>query len=467
MLGHLAVSIPEKEWYVMESSKEVIMSSPAVVTQRSSLRWITVGLLWLVLIVSYLDRTNLSIANILIASQFHLNAAQMGLLLSVFLWFYAFASLPIGWLVDHVRPHKAAGWGMGLWSVITLISAFATSYGFFICMRAFLGIAESTLIPSGVKILDSRFSSTQRGLASSIFLSGVSVSSILGPPLLTILMLSFGWQGMFIATGIFGLVVLLVWLFVYRDSNKQQASLGIGTENVATAAEKVAAGQEETSMSWGKLFLHRSTWGMMLGNFFGLYVLWVFLAWLPGYLETARHLTVLKTGFVAALPFVLGLLGTLTGGRISDVLLQRGIAPIQARTIPIAAGAVFAAILIVLAVYSSSTALSVILLSLGFFFGASSAGLIWALPSEVAPKRHVASLTGLQGWSGNLGGALAPVVTGILIQVTGSFNLAFVIAGICSVGMAISYFFIARDPILPTEVVGNVELSLAKREQTS
>jgi sugar phosphate permease len=314
-------------------------------------------------------------------------------------------------------------------------------------LRILLGVAESPFFSAGVKVSHFWFAKRQRALATSVFNAGPQVASALGPPVMTLLMLWLGWQGMFIVIGALGFIVLGLWLFIYRDPQRRPEWAQASQEQ-EREVEQAEEG-DTAKMNWGSLFRYRSTWGMILGNFGVVYVYWVYLTWLPGYLEDDRHLTILKTGFVASIPYVVGMVGVLVGGYASDLLIRRGMSAINARRIPIIAGALIVAIAVVPAVYVSSVTLSIILLSIGFFGSSIPSGVIWTLATDVAPRRYVASLGAIQNAGGYVGGALAPLVTGIVTQSMGSFNLAFVIASIFAVFAAISYFVILKGPIQP------------------
>lgn len=423
-------------------------SSPATSrTYGASLRWVIIGILTLGAVVNYFDRTNLSIANPLIAAQFHLNKAEMGVLLSLFLWPYAVANVPAGWIVDRLGPRKTFGWAIGLWSAVTAATAFAASYAVFAVLRILLGVCESPFFSAGVKVSDRWFVKRQRALATSIFNAGPQVASALGPPIMTLLMLWIGWQGMFAIIGALGFVVLILWLLIYRDPERRPD----WAQDLQAQEVEQEEAEETPRLNWGGLFRYRSTWGMILGDFGVVYVYWVYLTWLPGYLETSRHLTILKTGFVASIPYLVGMVGVLVGGYVSDLLIKRGLSPINARRIPIVGGAILVAVAVIPAAYVPSVTLSVVLLSIGFFGSSIPSGVIWTLATDVAPKRYVASLGAIQNAGGYVGGALAPIVTGVVVQLTGSFDLAFIIAAIFAIFAAFCYFFILRGPIQPPE----------------
>ncbi len=216
--------------------------SDATITQPTTigkLRWGIVLLLLLAAVVNYLDRANLSIANTTIAAEFGFSQTEMGLLLSAFLWPYALANLPAGWLVDKFGPKKMFSWALGLWSTFTVLAAFVNSYSFFYGLRMMLGIAESPFFTSGIKITHRWFGDNERGLPTAIINTGSQIANAIAPPILTVLLLTFGWRGMFVAIGLMGIPLLLAWWKFYRDPEaREDALLHAGQRSVAAPEEK-------------------------------------------------------------------------------------------------------------------------------------------------------------------------------------------------------------------------------------
>ena len=236
---------------------------------KPKLRWGFIILLVIGAIVNYLDRSNLSIANTTIAQEFGLSQTQMGFLLSAFLWPYALANLPAGWLVDKFGPKKMFSWASGLWSIVTIICGFLNSYSMFYAMRVVLGVVESPFFTSGLKTTQTWFSKEERGVPVSIINTGSQIANAIAPPLLTILMLTMSWRGMFIIIGIFGLLVMLVWLKIYRDPTPQELLIIKGDNNQEEPKNKQA------QSSWGDLLKQKMTWFMILGNFGIMFTIWV------------------------------------------------------------------------------------------------------------------------------------------------------------------------------------------------
>src|SRR5579885_3324214 len=167
--------------------------------------------------LNYLDRSTLSIANPLIREELGLSIADMGLLLSAFLWAYAFSQLPGGALVDRVGPHRLLSAGLGLWSLAQTVAGFVSSFWQFSIARVFLGIGEAPMFSSAVRVVRDWFNVRDRGLPTGIWNCTSSLGPAIAPPLLTALMLAFGWRWMFIVMGAAGIAVGVAWYLVYRE----------------------------------------------------------------------------------------------------------------------------------------------------------------------------------------------------------------------------------------------------------
>jgi sugar phosphate permease len=418
-------------------------AAPAV----SRLRWGIIFILLIAAVINYLDRANLSIANTTIAREFGFSQTEMGLLLSAFLWPYALANLPAGWLVDRFGPKKMFSWGVGLWSTFTVMAGFVNGYSMFYTLRVLLGISESPFFTSGIKITHRWFSDKERALPTSIINTGSQIANAVAPPILTVLLLTLGWRGMFIAIGLAGIPLLLVWLKFYRNpSEREEQSIHANAQRVQPSVVEANG----NNASWAALFKHKTTWFMVIGNFSIMFTIWVYLTWLPGYLEKSLGFSLKQTGWLAAIPFFAGILGVLCGGSISDRLIRRGVNTITARKVPIVVGAAMAACFVAPVPFVHSTALSIGLLSVGYFFSQLPQGVIWTLASDIAPKEQVASMGAIQNFGGFLGAACAPIVTGVILDATGQFtNVFFLGAGLLTLG-ALSYGLFVKKPIQVT-----------------
>lgn len=408
--------------------------------KRVRIRWLFIALLVIGGIVNYLDRANLSIANTTIAEEFNLNAIQMGLLLSAFAWPYAIANLPAGYLVDRFGPKRMYAWAATLWSIVSMLSALANSFAFLYAARVALGISESPFFTSGLKVSERWFNKKERALPVSIVNTGSQIANALAPPLLTFLMLTMSWRGMFVVVGSLGLIIAIVWVKIYRDPTLQEELRIKGADLEEQNRPK------EKQVGWGDLLKHRNTWFMIIGAFGIFYTVWVYLTWLPSYLQTARGFSLAEIGWLGGLPFLCGVIGVLTGGVVSGRAIKRGIPIVTARKIPIVGGALLAAAAVLPVAYVDNTALAIALLSVGYFAAQVPIGVIWTLAADLAAKNQVASLGAIQNFGGFLGAALAPVVTGFILEATGgNYTLVFLVGGVMLLIGAFSYGVLVKD----------------------
>lgn len=406
----------------------------------------TAALVLLVLsgLINYLDRSTLSIANSAVSSEMGLSASEMGLLLSAFSLPYAFAQLPMGALLDRLGARVTLGFGMLLWSFAQLAGGFVRTVNQFFIARLLLGVGEAPQFPAGAKVFSEWFALKERGRPTGIFVASTTIAPALAPPLLTGLMFAFGWRGMFIIMGGLGILIAIAWYAIYRD----RRDVPLTAEEIAYLEDgQPADDRSMTSAEWRGLFRQRTTWGLIFGFMGVIYMVWLYLTWLPAYLEKERGLPLATAGWVMIIPYLAGTFGQLSSGVLADHLLARGMQPINSRRLPICIGLVFAALFTIPAAYTPSLPLAIACISGAMYFINLASGSSWALVSVAAPRRLVASLGSLQNFGGYLGGSLAPVITGVIVDRTGSFIYALVIAAAVALAGAISYLFLVRDPI--------------------
>ncbi|MBI2823038.1 MAG: MFS transporter, partial [Acidobacteria bacterium] len=234
----------------------------------------------------------------------------------------------------------------------------------------------------------------------------------------------------FYCIGAASLTLTLFWLTLYPEKKIARQTRAGGTG---------AKGKERVPLL--SLLRHRSAWGIALGQMGYLYGYNFFVNWLPGYLILERKMSVLKTGLVASLPFWMGMVGTLGGGWLADTLMRRGLGPTGSRKGVIGVGMTLATITVVIAAFTPQTWLAVTLLTLCMGSLRATTGAANSIPIDLAPHNAVGSLTSIQNFGGNIGGLLAPVVTGTILQASGSFVWALVAAGAMSLFGAVCYVF--------------------------
>ncbi|WP_246542745.1 MFS transporter [Paludibacterium yongneupense] len=407
---------------------------------------LALSLLMLGGIVNYLDRGALAVANQAIRSDLGLSLGQMGLLLSAFSWSYALFQLPVGALVDRFGPRKLLGTGLVLWSLAQLAGGLVSTFGYFILARIVLGIGEAPQFPSAARVVSDWFPLRSRGVPTGIFNSASPLGTALAPLCLSIVVVSFGWRYAFFVTGGLGLVVAAIWFALYRDpvatamSAQERNYLDEGKVEPQHSAGKL------TFSDWRRLFAHRTTWGMLIGYFGSVYLNWVYLTWLPSYLTLERHMSLLHTGFAAALPFFCGFIGSLVAGWFSDTITRGGNEPVTSRRRAVVIAMLGMVAFTIPAALVESNAVALACISVVIFLANAASASSWALATAAAPPSRVASLGSIQNFGGFLGGALAPILTGFIAQAWSFVPALLTAAAIAFVG-AMSYLLLVRKPI--------------------
>lgn len=395
--------------------------------------------------LNYVDRATLSVANSLIQQELGIPVGRMGLLLSAFLWAYALAQLPVGGLIDRYGPRKMLGLGLFSWSIAQAAGGFVHSFGAFMTARFALGVGEAPLFPGGARVVRDWFGIRERGLATGICQSASSLGNFIAVPLLTFLMLSLSWRWMFIIVGAAGVILAGIWYAIHRDPHEVKLTddevryLTEGDENTTT--------KPPTMADWRSLFTYRTTWGMIAGFFGTVYTLWLYTGWLPFYLEHERHMSIARVGVVAAIPYFFGSVGAVTGGWLCDLLTKHGWTPMGGRKMLMSTSlcGISACTLGVAYAESNTVALTLISVSLFLIYIASSTA--WATVPIAAPGQFTASLGSIQNFGGYLGGALAPTVTGYIIEGTGKFSQALLLSAFLTLVAAVAYLLLVRRPI--------------------
>ncbi|MFK0270712.1 MFS transporter [Pseudomonas asiatica] len=415
---------------------------------------ITVSLLLVIGIINYVDRSALSIANTSIQRDMVITPSQMGILLSAFSLAYAFSQLPLGMIIDRLGSKISLGAALLGWSVAQTASGLINSFSAFIGLRVVLGIGEAPMFPSAAKALAEWFEAEKRGTPTGIVLSSTCIGPCIAPPLLTLLMVNWGWRGMFIVTGVFGILVAACWFAFYKSKERYLAELPAEERErlLAAQAQKQPVATVRPSMkaqlaAWAELFRHKSTWGAVLGFMGVIYMLWLHLTWLPGYFEREHGLSLYKTAWVVSLAYVFGALGTIVAGRVCDRLVKNGASVLGSRKRVVVSALFAAAAFTVPLSFGSGFMLSVALLCCALFSVNMASSTAWMIANTVVDSRRVASFGSIQNFGGYLAGSVAPIVTGFSIQQTGSFASAFLISAAVAAVAAMAYVLLLKQPV--------------------
>ncbi len=403
------------------------MDLPIVSNSR---RWGIVGLLFTASLINYLDRAAISFALPLISRDFHLTPETKGLLLSSFFWSYALMQVPIGWAADRFNLRWLYAGAFALWSLAQGLTGLAGSLEVLIGFRILLGVGESIYLPGGVKIISLLFSGRDRGLPSGLFDFGTRTGLILEGILVPWLLTRYGWRHTFLLLGFAAMVWMVPWLWLFpREVRAARPAL-------------VSAAAARDAIRWRAL-LNRNLLGICLGFFCFDYYWYVLVTWLPDYLVTVRHLSIVQTGLYGSLVFFTFGVSEPIGGWIADTLIRRGWDETLTRK-GIVTVAFFMGLFLVAAMRASNTGTAIWLLIAGALVGLATGNLLVILQC-CAPFEKVGIWTGAENFAGNLAGVVAPLAVGLLIRRSGSYVPGFELGAIVLLVGLLAYWFVVGD----------------------
>jgi MFS family permease len=399
-------------------------------TVSNSRRWSIVGLLFTASLINYLDRAAISFALPLISRDFHLTPETKGLLLSSFFWSYALMQVPIGWCADRFNLRWLYAGAFALWSLAQGLTGLAGSLEVLIGFRILLGVGESIYLPGGIKIISLLFTGKDRGLPSGLFDFGTRTGLILEGILVPWLLTRYGWRHTFLLLGFTAMVWMVPWLWVFPRRMQ-----------VANPAVVSPASSTTSPNRWNAL-LNRNLLGICLGFFCFDYYWYVLVTWLPDYLVTVRHLSIVQTGFYGSLVFFTFGVSEPIGGWIADSLIRRGWD--ETRTRKGIVTVAFMGLFLIAAMRASNTGTAIWLLIAASLVGLATGNLLVILQC-CAPLEKVGIWTGAENFAGNLAGIVAPLAVGLLIKRSASYAPGFELGAIVLLVGLVAYWFIVGD----------------------
>lgn len=411
-----------------------------------NLRYLILGWLLLAGILNYMDRTSVSIAAPHMIEELGLTMTDIGLLGAVFSWTYAFCQLPAGYLIDKVGPRRMYFISMGLWSIATSLMALGHTMSQFVVFRVLLGIGESPNSPNSSKITTQWFPREERGQAAGIWDSGSKWGSAIAPPVLTVLTLAFGWRAMFLIIGVAGVVLAAAfWAFYRSPAESRRLSEEEYRHILAGRDDEEAAG---VKLPWLRFFTFPQTWGMMLGFFSSIWIWNIFITFLPLFLQDTLGVSIGATGWAAAVPYLAAAIGAIFAGRITVVLARsHGMTSIRSKKAVLVIGCIVLGVLLCIVPFVHDLALALVVLSLALAVVAAIQSQSWAISSDIVPDSHAARFGGIMNFGGYFGGALAPIATGVIVDSTGAYTLAFLASGVNAALGGLCYAFLVRRPV--------------------
>jgi MFS family permease len=401
------------------------LATDAAISNRK--RWGVVGLLFVASLLNYFDRATISVALPLISVDLHLAATTKGLLLSAFFCSYAFLQVPVGWCVDRFDLRWLYAAFFALWSLACGLTGLAGSLAVLIAFRVLLGVGESVYLPGGTKIVSLLFEPQERGLPCGLFDSGTRMGLAVGAPVIAWLIVLFGWRRMFLLVGFLALLWLIPWLLVFPAR--------LGEQQRKPAGPRI-------SVVWEVLrhLRSRDLIGICLGFFCFDYYWYLQVTWLPDYLVNERHLTILRAGLYASLPFLVWAVSQPLGGWVADRLIGWGWDETRTRKGLISVA--FLCGLLLIPAARAENAHTAIILIMGASLVGLATGNMFGLLQSCAPPEDVGVWTGFENFAGNVGGIIAPTATGLLIARTGSYLPGFVLAALVLVSGLLAYWLV-------------------------
>ncbi|AWI07177.1 MFS transporter [Clostridium drakei] len=411
--------------------------------KRSNVRWIVAGLMWAAIAINYIDRTVLSASATQITKQYGLTSAQMGILMSGFFWSYALLQIPAGWFADKFGQKKTLGFAVGWWSVMTAATGLGVGFKSLLGLRVGLGVGEAGAYPSNAGITAKWFPKKERATVSGLFDSGSKFGGAVAMPLITWLIVSYGWKMTFAIIGSLGIVWTVIWLLYFKETPKEHKGVNeVELNYIYEGMDKEEEGKKELPMKWYELLKYKNIWAMCIGFFMINYNSYFFITWLPTYLVKERGMNLMQMGFAASLPLICAMIAEVAAGWASDKVYSKGMLSLTAtRKLFLIIGLLMASFIGV-AAFTHSAALAVALLCIAKSGNTIAASQVWALPGDVAPKNMTSIVAGMQNTVSNMGGVVGPIITGFIVTATGSFVPALLFsAGLIVLGI-INYVFL-------------------------
>lgn len=399
-------------------------------TRITTRQWVVLLLLVVSVFINYVDRTNLSVAAPTLLGELSLRPSRLGDLLSAFFWTYALFMMVSGWLVDRYNVNWVLAMGFLVWSLATAATGLAGGFVSLFASRLLLGAGESVAYPAYSKILASHFPEHRRGLTNALIDAGSKIGPALGTLIGGLVVARYGWRLLFLVLGLGALPWLLPWA---------AWALPVKAESVEEIRDRAG---------YLQILRQRSAWGTFLGLFAINYAWYFSLTWLPYYLVMERHFSLKTMAILGSLPFW-GLAVSVTlSGWLADRLIARGASVTRVRKTFAATGLLLLGGFILPAVVVPDHRVAIVLLIAGFFSFGLTTSNHWAISQTLAGPLASGRWTGVQNAVGNLAGVIAPKVTGLIVEKTGSFYLAFVAVCVVLVLGAIGFVFVV-GPIAP------------------
>jgi ACS family hexuronate transporter-like MFS transporter len=416
------------------------------------LRWLMAGLIFLVTVINYIDRQTVSVLKTSISHDLGLSNADYAAIQNSFLLFYGISQIVSGRLYDVIGTRLGFVFSIVVWSGAALAHAAARTASLFAVFRAALGFGEAGNWPGAAKAVREWFPVRERALGMGIFNTGAAVGGALSPPVIAWLATAYGWRATFIVTGMLGFIWLALWIVLFRTpeqhpwiTEEERAHILDGATGTASALS--------ARPGWRQLLTYRQTWAIVMGRFILDPIWWLYIFWLPSYLQEARGFSLAQVGQSAWVPFLAAGVGALSGGYASGALISRGWTVNRARKTVMSAGALLTTAGI-LAMRASDPYVALAWMAVVLFGFQVWINNLQTLPSDFFPSAAVGSVFGLGGAAAALASIVFTWGTGQVVDVFGYTPVFFVAGLLGPLGLVVTLWLAGRIAPLAIEGTG-------------
>jgi sugar phosphate permease len=399
------------------------------------------------LFINYMDRTALSMAGPVIANHFKWRPGTMGLLFSSFMWSYSLCLIPWGAMSDRIGTKRVSSISVTLWSVAAMLTSMSVGFRSMLSTRLALGIGESASLPMAAKVVRQWFPANERGLATAIFNTGTFAGPAIAAPFVAWLILNTGWRMSFVITGGIGLIWVALWLKFFDLPSHCSWLSHAERDYLASKINETAPSGKSVRATLFDLLGRRTMWGLCLTQGCCAYMMSMFLFWLPSYLTAARNMSLMKASWFTSVPYLVASALGVYIGRLSDAVLSSDSARYgKRRSMLMILMILSMAVLLINGAANELVVLFLISIALTCISGALSLNI--ALANDLVWNSEIAGTAlGILILGGISFSLLAPIVTGYIVQVTGSFSDAFFLAGLLLLVGVIASFTMTRKPL--------------------
>lgn len=403
-----------------------------------AVRWRIAILLAVITTINYVDRSVFGVVAPVIRELFAIGDADYGVITAGFLFAYGIGQLLAGPVIDRLGTKRAFGLAALLWSLSTMLHALGRGLWSFFALRVTLGLTEAANFPAATKAVAQWFPAKERSTAVGIFMLGAGLGAIVTPPLTVFIMQTLSWEWAFIIPGGLGLAWVALWQRWFHLPEQHPTI-------AATERQMILAGRSEqtTTEHWTSLLRHREFWGLLAARAVSDFPFYFFLFWLPQYLIDARGFDLRDIAMFVWLPWVAADLGALTGGWMSSRLVALGKSIDFARKAVIWLGAALVLVTIP-AVMVQSAHVALALICFGLFAIQVKGSVFFTLPTDLFPAAKVATVWGVFGAVGSLGGSVLGIIAGNMIETSGYTNVFLMIASLHLVSAAVLQIFVPK-----------------------